>query len=347
MEEKRRMKELLKRALEELGFSEKEALVYLELTRSGKGTPQEIAERTGLSSAFVYRTLRRLMEEGLVLRISDRPQLYEIIDPRSTLSNILKKKAMEIERLSEKIPNLDSLLEKELEFREAGTGVGIYRAVNIVESVSSLLREARDHVLLALDLKYLKEVRRPLRNSASRGLVMDIVLYGEGDLSLRDEGPGFWEIRRRSVPSLNLAIADRDLGIAFNPRYRYALVIEDPLLIDTLSMTFYHILWKPSYKVFVKSPPRNTTLVVRYLFRAAELVRMFSKSREVEVVVEGYDRHGRFLRIRGKPVEVFSNSYDVVYYLRVIDEGGRSLTIGDRGAIKEDVATEKIYIIVK
>ncbi len=343
---KRNLRETLRKALEELGYSEKEIIVYLELTRSGRGSPQEIAERTGLSPAFVYKTLRKLMEDGLVLRIGDRPQLYEIIDPKESLAGALRRRALRLEELSSMIPSIKSLLEKELVPGER-VGVGIYRAADIVENVSRLLKNAKDHVLLSLDSGYLEQVKRQLKSTFARGLVMDIVQYGEGSFSLGEEGAGFWEVRRRPVPSLNLAIADRDLGIAFNPRYRYALVIEDPLLIDTLSMTFYHILWKPSYRVAVKKPPRSTTLIVRYLFRAAELVRLFSAEREVEVIVEGYDKRGRFVRVRGKPLEVFSNSNNVVYYLRVKTDGGDVITVGDRGAVREDVATEKIYIVVK
>ena len=342
----RKSLERLEKALRELGFSEKEIVVYLELTKTGKASPQEIIEKTGFSSAFVYRTLKKLMDKGLVLRIGDRPQLYEVIDPRNVLTVLLRKKAAEIEDLSNKIPSLDSLLEKEIIPKES-SGVGIYRAMDIVKNIISLLREAREHVLLSLDSKHLKQIWRSLRKTASRGLVVDIVQYGEEKLPLLSKKGGFWELRRRPVPSLNLAIADRDFGIAFNPRYKYALIIEDPLLIDTLSMTFYHILWKPSQRVSVSPTPRNTTIIVRYLFRATEIIRMLSKIREIEVIVEGYNREGKFVRIKGHPIDVFSNSYDVVYYLSVVDENGRRLTIGDRGAIKEDIASEKIYLIIQ
>ncbi len=340
------MRELIKRlerALAELGFSKKEVAVYLELARAGKASPQDIVERTGFSSAFVYRTLKKLMDHGLVLRIGDRPQLYEIIDPRKVLSVLLRKKAEEIEELADAIPSLESLLEKE-EMVGENTGIRIYRATNDAKNIVELLREAKEHVLLSLETRYLSRIWGSLRNTVSRGLVVDVVQYGEEPLPPLNTRSGFWEIRRRPVPSLNLAIADRDFGIVFNPRYRYALVLEDPLLVDTLSMTFYHILWKPSQRVSVGQLPRWSTIVVRYLFRATEIIRMAPKEREIEVVVEGYGRDGRFVRVRGRPVGVFSNSHDVIYYLVIEDEDGRRIAVGDRGAIKEDVAAEKIFL---
>lgn len=56
----------LKNSLESIGFSEKEALVYLAVLRLGKATPAQIAKITKLNRPTVYSVSKTLISKGVV-----------------------------------------------------------------------------------------------------------------------------------------------------------------------------------------------------------------------------------------------------------------------------------------
>ena len=342
--------EEIRKALLELGFSEKETSVYIELARLGQATPQQIHERIDYSIAFIYNTLTKLLEEGLIIQVGDRPKTYAVLDPSIILSKRLYEKALNLKKLSSSIPSLKEILVKEERLREAPL-VGIYRGRNIISSIKEVAGIAEDQLLLAISSNYLPRIIDTIAYQARKGVLVDIVVYtdklGEPTIlrNLR-RIKELLEVRKRGAPSVNMAIADREILTVFNPRYDYALRIDDPLLVDTLSMTFYHILWLPSERIFASSLPSGRTLRIKYLMRAIEVIPLAeSQGRKVSLFIVGFDNKKKErVQFKCKPLRVYADRYRVVYHILVETEDGHRYSIGDRGATKEDIAAEEIHI---
>ncbi len=91
------------KALEELGLSKNEAIVYLTLLDLGSSTATKIADKSKLHRTTVYDALDRLTKKGLVSYIEkEETKYFEACDPENLMAIIKQKQDL----LTEIIPQL-------------------------------------------------------------------------------------------------------------------------------------------------------------------------------------------------------------------------------------------------
>ncbi len=103
----------LYKSLISIGFSEKEALVYLALLELGKRTVSPIARKSGINRTTVYDILESLISKGLV-SISGKEPLQEYVaeSPDKILKKIqdeIETKQQELLQAQNLVPQLKSL----------------------------------------------------------------------------------------------------------------------------------------------------------------------------------------------------------------------------------------------
>ena len=96
----------LEKQLEQLGFNEKEAKVYLACLQLGQDTAYHIAQKCGLKRATVYFILNLLVERGLVsIWKTKKATLFRAANPKKLFTQIKRKE----EALNEIFPLLQSI----------------------------------------------------------------------------------------------------------------------------------------------------------------------------------------------------------------------------------------------
>lgn len=96
----------LEKQLEQIGFHEKEAKVYLGALQLGQDTAYHIAQKCGLKRATVYFTLNLLVERGLVsIWKTKKATLFRAANPKKLFTQIKRKE----ETLTEIFPLLQSI----------------------------------------------------------------------------------------------------------------------------------------------------------------------------------------------------------------------------------------------
>jgi sugar-specific transcriptional regulator TrmB len=86
--------------LQDLGFSDKEAKVYVSLSKLGSAKTSEIARYLGFSRLQVHRTLEKLLNRGFVKSSFERPRKHTVIPIQHVLDMLAeeaKKKIQEVE----------------------------------------------------------------------------------------------------------------------------------------------------------------------------------------------------------------------------------------------------------
>ncbi|HEY4495767.1 MAG TPA: helix-turn-helix domain-containing protein [Candidatus Paceibacterota bacterium] len=83
----------LKLPLQTLGFSEKEANVYIALLELGKGTVSQISRRAGINRTTGYEILDYLINKGLVNLSGKEPKSEYAVEPPELLVVYFKKEA--------------------------------------------------------------------------------------------------------------------------------------------------------------------------------------------------------------------------------------------------------------
>src|SRR6266699_947809 len=86
-------------ALERVGLSRYEALVFVNLDRSGAVKAGELARARGVNRVQTYRALESLESSGLVEVTIDRPRRYAARAIDDVFEMIAEEKRAELERL--------------------------------------------------------------------------------------------------------------------------------------------------------------------------------------------------------------------------------------------------------
>ncbi|MFA6552495.1 MAG: helix-turn-helix domain-containing protein [Candidatus Paceibacterota bacterium] len=83
----------LKLSLQTLGFSEKEAVVYIALLELGKGTVSQISRKAGINRTTGYEILDSLINKGIVNLSGKEPKAEYAVEPPESLVAHLKKES--------------------------------------------------------------------------------------------------------------------------------------------------------------------------------------------------------------------------------------------------------------
>jgi sugar-specific transcriptional regulator TrmB len=103
------MDQTLIKTLEDTGFTNKEAVVYLALLELSKGNVTDIAKKTDLKRSIIYVILERLIKDGYVTELPNKKiYQYQALDP----SVILQKAKISTRNLAEMLPLLQTLHNK-------------------------------------------------------------------------------------------------------------------------------------------------------------------------------------------------------------------------------------------
>lgn len=104
---------LKKESLIELGFSDKEAAVYLALLEMGRGTASQIARAAGIQRTTAYNILDILVSKKLVLLSGREPKEEYAIEAPEKIVEMLKEKSKDYQTKLNKaekiIPQLKSM----------------------------------------------------------------------------------------------------------------------------------------------------------------------------------------------------------------------------------------------
>jgi sugar-specific transcriptional regulator TrmB len=84
--------------LEQLGFSEKEISVYLEVLRHGKITPTRVAKITGINRSTVYAVAEDLNSKGIITKEIGQKIVHFVAKPVDEMESICDEDRRKLER---------------------------------------------------------------------------------------------------------------------------------------------------------------------------------------------------------------------------------------------------------
>lgn len=99
--------------LEQLGFSDKEAQVYLALLELGKGTVSTIAQKAGIHRTTGYSVLSALVSKNIVTVSGKEPKQEYVAESPETITALLREKISQLQnqlsQAEELVPTLRSM----------------------------------------------------------------------------------------------------------------------------------------------------------------------------------------------------------------------------------------------
>jgi sugar-specific transcriptional regulator TrmB len=162
--------------LTELGFTEYESKVYLALLRENPATGYHLSKQAGVPRSMVYEALGRLHARGAVLKTNDRrATLYRPLPPEILLERYEQEHHQLMNHLRDHLTALyDARSETHLwtiDGREA-----------VLSYAVQMISKAGSEITLVLADPHLSVMREPLQRAGERGLEINALLTGEGQL---------------------------------------------------------------------------------------------------------------------------------------------------------------------
>ncbi len=124
--------------LEQLGFTERQACVYVTLLRFGKSGAQQLALASGLPRASCYDTLEQLVAQGLVRSIEDGGQQVFATEPPDRINVML---ALQLEEVQSRRRRAEAFLPQLTALTGDGATKPRFRIINDAEELRAIHAE--------------------------------------------------------------------------------------------------------------------------------------------------------------------------------------------------------------
>nr|MCK4929974.1 winged helix-turn-helix transcriptional regulator [Nanoarchaeota archaeon] len=141
--------------LKELGLTDNEIKIYLALLQHGTLNPTKLAEKTGLHRSYVYDTLERLLERGIVNTVLvNNKKNYQAVDPK-VLREIFELKLRHLDNILPKLNDLFKSVKEETRI-ELHRGKRVYKT--LIKDLVANLKKNDTVYLLGVDESILETV---------------------------------------------------------------------------------------------------------------------------------------------------------------------------------------------
>lgn len=241
----------LQSSIQNLGFTEKEARIYLALLRSGQGTAYQIAKRSGLKTPTTYVILDELLEKGAVRKIlKQKATHYAATDPVELFVTARSR----IEQAQAALPSLQAMAQNDSKVVQASYYEGV---TGIKEMYKKLLDEMGGKTFVAF-FAHGKDTPKDLwdywstlnKQMVEKKIKVRAITTEDKTtkayLSNAKVPKEFMEIKGlpESIYSSNISIeVYNNRTQIISHRYEQAVVIDNPDIADVMRQIF-EIVWK-------------------------------------------------------------------------------------------------------
>lgn len=158
--------------LRQLGFTDYEARIYLQLLKSSPATAYEIAKNAGVPRANAYAALEALSQRGAVLPVNEEPLRYVAAPPKTLFESISRQTRALCRDLSGELSNL----------MPAGQDSYVWTAhgdMAVQDRIESMIAESRRSIWIKAADEVIRRHTGSLQKAAERGVELMVVLFGK------------------------------------------------------------------------------------------------------------------------------------------------------------------------
>jgi sugar-specific transcriptional regulator TrmB len=313
--------ETVRETLQDAGFTQYEADVYLTLVEQGSASAIEIAEASGVPKSRVYDTLRDLEREGLIETYKQDSLRARALDPQSVISDLREH----ANSFAETAGRLEELWEAP-DLGEHDVTL-VKRLDTVLEQARRFIREAENEVQLAVTPDQYHELRPVLHEAHSRGIVVKLSLSPENGEELQTNGHDFenvaTEVSYRELVTPFVVLVDRS-KICFSPQpgsgYEFGIVANNRPLAYVFHWYFQTSLWDPWEIVYTTHGTEPPITYVNIRQAIVDIAPLYHEGAEITVTASGFDT------ATGEEREITGAVVDLVYTGSTVDNKYPSLS---------------------
>jgi len=236
--------------LENLGLSEKEAATYLAILQLGSSTVSPISVRAKVKRTSIYNFIGRLIELGLVSKVSVRGKThFQALDP----SRLLELERSRLRKLEESLPQFVSLFNLHGQKPRINYYEGSQQMQNIVREEPRCKKEAlyiwpgMDVIEMIGGANFMTEIDK---SRIEKGVWVRTVRFRHKDSVFQTSAHGekFKRELRFAPPSFNISMGvgiydTGKVGFFSSKRESFGILIESQELM-MLMKSLFTLLWE-------------------------------------------------------------------------------------------------------
>ena len=157
--------------LRQLGFTDYEARIYVQLLKVSPATAYEISKAAGVPRANTYAALEALAQRGAVLPVNEEPLRYVASPPKRLFESIAKQTRTLCGDLSAELSALAPADQDSYVWTAHGDGA-------VQEKIETMIAESRRSIWIKAADDVIRRHKSALRKAAGRGVALIVVLFG-------------------------------------------------------------------------------------------------------------------------------------------------------------------------
>ena len=230
--------------LKELELTNNEIKIYLALLQHGVLNPTKLAEITGLHRSYIYDTLERLLEQGIINTILiNNKKHYQAVNPK-VLREQFELKLKQIDAI---LPQLSSIFSgtKEETHVELHKGKRVYKTlikdliVNFQENDIVFLIGIDEGVLEQVEPIYLKQYFTIIKEKKVR----EKIIIAKGGKKFKEISLKYRELDKKYLGETATVIHNNKVYLFIFGEPNYLIAIESKKVAETYKKNF-ELLWE-------------------------------------------------------------------------------------------------------
>ena len=229
--------------LRELGLTDNEVKIYLTLLEHGILNPTKLAEKTGLHRSYIYDTLERLLDKGIVSTVLiDNKKNYQSVDPKA-LREIFELKLRQLDSILPQLSSLFQSTKKETRI-ELHRGKRVYRT--LIKDILAHIKKNDVIYLLGVNEKILETVEpiylKQYFNIIKEKKVKEKIIIAKGEKKLDEKHLEYRELDPKYLDETTVVIHQSKVFIFIWGSPYHLITIESPKVANTYRKHF-ELIW--------------------------------------------------------------------------------------------------------
>lgn len=343
------------RTLQKAGLSKYQANAYITVLQLGTASATEVAEASSVPKSRIYDVLPELEKKGYVETFEQDSLRVRARDPTAVLSD-LRGQADDLESTADAIEDLweaPSVGDHQITL--------VKREETVVEKALEGIRDAEGEVQLSVTPEQYDELKPVLHEARSRGVVIKISLHvpkSDQSIPKLDFEGAATEVRYRELSAPFVALVDRveTYFASHNPGNQLGILVENYTLTYVFHWYFQASLWEIWETIYSAAEDGSSRRYVNVRECVRDLDQLLRTGSSVHADIVGYDTTtNEHEELSGEIVDISKSNVsfdtDIPPLTEVagkaaihLDTGERIVTIGDWGAIEEDIEGRDIRL---
>ena len=164
--------------LRQLGFTDYEARIYVQLLKVSPATAYEISKAAGVPRANAYAALEALAQRGAVLPVNEEPLRYVAAPPKSLFESISRQTRTLCSDLSAELSTFAPTGQDSYVWTLNGNSA-------VQDRIEIMIAESRRSIWIKAADEVIRRHKASLQKAAARGVSLIVVLFGKDAAEFR------------------------------------------------------------------------------------------------------------------------------------------------------------------